>query len=183
MIISRSRNFIFVHSPKTGGTSVSHALAPLTRWCDIELGGTASGERINQEFRKRHGMHKHSRASFIRRAVGEEFWSKSFKFAFRRDPEERNRSIYRYLKAKRTYRAEQVPATYEAFLKWKPFTDGLGPDFMFRPQDYWLDEPLDFIGRTETLEADFNTICEKIGAPGLRIGRHNVTQGLADTVA
>ena len=46
MIISHTHRAIFVHIPKTAGTSITALIEPALRWNDLVLGGTTFGERI-----------------------------------------------------------------------------------------------------------------------------------------
>ena len=74
MIISNTHRAIFVHVPKTAGTSITSLLAPALRWNDLVLGGTTFGERIQAAYKERFGLFKHARARDIRQVVGEEVW-------------------------------------------------------------------------------------------------------------
>lgn len=98
MIISNSRRYIFIHVPKAAGTSVSNALDETLGWNDIILGGTCYGEAVQPLFRKRFGLHKHSRAIEIREVVGSRVWEEHFTFSFVRHPYSRAASHYGYIK-------------------------------------------------------------------------------------
>src|SRR3989304_5138015 len=101
MIINNTFGFIFVHVPKAAGTSVAHFFSKFSCYCDLEVGGTSLGEALQEPFRKRYGLSKHSTAMEIRAVIGDVLWKKYFSFAFVRNPYERAFSAYHFLKRMR----------------------------------------------------------------------------------
>ena len=97
MILNHEHQFIFVHVPKTAGTTVTRSLAPLTTFRDIELGGTKYGEAIQGMFAARFGLRKHSTATAIKAKCPGHIWRRFFVFAFIRNPYARAYSLYRFL--------------------------------------------------------------------------------------
>ena len=98
MIISNSRKFIFFHIPKSGGTSVAKLLDGDLRWNDVLLGGTPTGEIFSDCWSPRFKMYKHSLPQEVRAAIGDEVYYGYRKFVVVRDPIERIRSAYKYIK-------------------------------------------------------------------------------------
>ena len=98
MLINSTYNFLFIHIPKTGGTSMSVALARLNQWNDIELGGTPFGQQVDRLYRGRFGLGKHSLAVEVRRTIGVPAWSRFYSFALSRNPYSRAISSYTFLK-------------------------------------------------------------------------------------
>lgn len=96
MIISLNRRYVFVHIHKCAGTSIEIALSKTLRHNDLVFGSTKSGEKHQEFFRRAIGLNKHSTALEARRFLGEEYWARSFKFAFVRHPVARLRSLYHY---------------------------------------------------------------------------------------
>jgi hypothetical protein len=191
MIISLNRRFIFVHIHKCAGTSVEVALGKLLRHNDIVIGSTKSGEKNQEFFKKAIGLNKHSTALEARRWMGEDMFSKCFKFAFVRHPVDRLLSLYSYAHklAESTPMApeEQVafdrdgvlpdraPYRYKAVraaLKAKTFSDfALHPltwqDAGSQPQwesvcDGAGKMIVDFIGKVETIEQDWARVLAQL---------------------
>ncbi len=98
MIWSTTRNFCFIHIAKTGGTSIAAAYEPHMLFNDIILGGTVMGERLQEPYRRRFALHKHSGARAIIQAAGAEAFARAYSFAVLRDPVDRMVSLYRWLR-------------------------------------------------------------------------------------
>ena len=148
----RERRCLFVHEPKCAGRSLCAALFDGGRPGHLPL------YWYEQQF------------------PGE--YAESFKFSFVRDPLERAYSAYAYL------RGNQLPqrdrAAHQLVYQFRDFDDfvdrWLHPDNLqrqlhFVPQVAFLCDSLghlglDFIGRQENLEADFQTLCEHLGISG-----------------
>lgn len=96
MIINHDLRFIFLHVPKTAGTSVTAWLSAYTGWNDIELGATHYGEQIQPIYGQRFKLHKHSPASQVSRIVGQEIWANYYKFAIVRHPLDRLVSAFHF---------------------------------------------------------------------------------------
>jgi hypothetical protein len=86
MVISNSRQYIFFHIPKCGGTTITHTLSEGLRWNDVVIGGTETGEARQGSFRARYGLGKHSLPAEVKAVVGRPLPEQYFKFAFVRDP-------------------------------------------------------------------------------------------------
>ena len=143
-IINTSHNFVFIHIPKTAGTSISNALAMHCGVLDIELGGSPFGEAIQEAYMSRHHLRKHSTAQELCERIGVRRWATMVSFAVLRDPVERLASAYRFLKG------WDSPANTEReqWLAYPSFRDfvasGLwersdGPDRMFASQATWVE--------------------------------------------
>lgn len=207
MIVSSSRNFIFVHIHKTGGNSVTEALRPsLTRsdWVlDHDLGDWA-----RKWGRARHRvelatLRKHSPAATIAAVLPPEVWDGSFKFAFVRHPIARTLSLYNYAVGKLEERRRFLPRnawyltppgkgsdplqwrSVQAVLDAGSFSGFirhplLEPDASMSSQWSLLTDEsgkliIDFIGRFEHLEADFNRVQDRLGLPRSALGWRNAS--------
>lgn len=179
MLISYSKNFLFVHIAKTGGTSVRAALRPY-RW-----GGWYSvplwlASQVDQMTRPRHKLGlkfpRHAKVIAAREMLPEEVFQGLFKFAIVRNPWDLQVSSFHHIRREKPEVLAGV-RNFGDFLRLK-----FDPD---RPYEYMLDTSaelqheylvdlrgnviVDFIGRYERLEEDFAQICQRIGVPGLSL--------------
>lgn len=178
MIINHTFKFIFIHIPKTAGTTVSEFLSKLTTYADLELGGTAFGESLQHLYRKKYGLSKHSPSFEVIKLIGEREWIRYFTFSFVRNPFTRIYSIYNFSK-----KWEGLPEEYknlmDQFESFEEFVlSGIlekdpGYDNIFKPQVFWVTNPhnrkilVDFIGRVENLKSDLLYILKIIDAKKL----------------
>lgn len=188
-IINASHNFIFIHVPKSAGTTVTATLSPLTSFCDVEIGGTLHGEAIQDYYIKRFRIRKHSTASEIRGLVGDDFWCQAFSFAFVRNPYSRAYSFYTFLKNNDIGQTQSLVndfSDFDEFLR-SDFFASEGPDRLFSPQGLWTSGKdgqtmVDFVGHIETLEADLRYVRKKInpliGVPDPPLGMLNASAPL-----
>lgn len=99
MIISKSKNFVYIHLEKCGGTSIEFALEPYLLPTDILLGSTPNGEKLEYTFFKKYGyqnsLKKHSYSDDIKKSIPG-FWDNMYKFATVRDPQKILISLYYY---------------------------------------------------------------------------------------
>ena len=189
MILNHQHRFLFIHVPKTAGTTVTRALSPLTTFRDIELGGTKYGEAIQERFAARFDLRKHSTGAMIRAKCPGHIWHRFFVFAFVRNPYARAYSVYRFLR-----RWKEGP--HHALATSLDFTDFLHSEEVAtneieiaRPQTYWLSADgerlpgLNFIGRVEDFDRDFSFVLSTIHRRRIDwqdARRDNVSAGTAE---
>ena len=162
MILSHSRKFIFIHLYKTGGTSVRRCL-----------------ERYDAGYKPHHWVkskltpkpvfnskiaHKHATAKAIRETVGADVFDRYFSFCFVRNPWAWQVSLYHYVLKNQSHDQYDLFKSFQGFdeyLAWR--CDG---NVQFQ-KDYLVDNQnkqiVKFIGRMETVNQDFETICEQLG--------------------
>ena len=97
MIWSPSRNFCFVHVPKTGGTAVEQAYKPHLRFGDVVL--AAWRRSLDNWYADVLEIGKHSSAAHIAEQVGKERFRQVFSYAILRDPLERLVSYYKWIQS------------------------------------------------------------------------------------
>jgi hypothetical protein len=171
MLLSPKHQFLFIHIAKTGGTSVRAALAR-RRWVDpwywpmflCSRLSHLSGHRIATK------LPRHAKAIAAQELLPRARFDALFKFAFVRNPWDLQVSSFHHIRRERPqYLGGHQD--FAAFLHWK-----LDPE---RPPQYHLDTSIelqtdylidlrgnlivDFIGRYEQLERDFNEACVRIG--------------------
>ena len=170
MLLSIRHRFLFIHTAKTGGTSVRAAFRG-HRWRDpyrlpqflcSRISGLA-GHRLGVKFPR------HAKAIAAQEMLPRAFYDSLFKFVFVRNPWDLQVSSFYHLKRERPQLVGD--RDFEAFLRWK-----LDPE---RPYQYHIDTSIerqsdyvvdlhgkvivDFIGRYERLTEDFSEACRQIG--------------------
>ena len=135
--------YIFIHVPKTGGTSMLYALNIHDNYC--------CHEPIS---RYPHYLTKNI-----------------FTFAFVRNPFDRILSAYKYLiggfgnEGDTTFAQTSLAnfKNFNQFIREFEKSDELQSWLHFQSVFNFIDRPVDFIGKYENIQADFNVVCDHIG--------------------
>lgn len=101
MIISRGRRYIFIHIPKTGGTSMALALEGRAMADDILLGDTPKAQRRRHRVKNaktRGRLWKHAALADLEGLVSREEMRDFFVFTLVRNPWDRVLSYYHWLR-------------------------------------------------------------------------------------
>jgi hypothetical protein len=143
------------------------------------LGYTPDGEALSAEGQRTGGLWKHSRAREARRILGEEIWSRYFTFTFVRSPWDVVVSEFHWW---RTTQFENEHGTARAIREMTDLSEYLhSPWFQRRPAfDFVADEDgqiiVDFVGRYESLQRDFDTVMRTLGLPSRVLPVRNTTE-------
>ena len=172
-MISHTHRCIFVHIPKTGGSSIEVFLtghdwiarspedyATYLRERDSyseSWGGTLC-ERNPNYFDERVGV-KHATQSELRAKLGRELWDAYFSFTFVRNPWDRVLSVWDHAMRDAPGR---MPADFREWLRGDEPLDHMGRPVFRRWADDWDD--FDFVGRFERLEDDFAGVLRALDA-------------------
>ncbi len=181
MIVSHAHKFIFLKTKKTAGTSIELALSELCGSEDVISPLTAIDEakRVGKRgaqnwkrhgwwdsprplFKRRwfkftaadYGFYNHMPAAEARALVDDKVWRSYFKFAFERNPWDRQVSFYHH-----RYRGEKEPP---------PFSRFMHQDRAARLNNYDIYAidgavAVDFVGRYERLEEDLRLALDRVG--------------------
>ena len=176
MIYSEKYNFVYLHNPRTGGKSIQSVLIQLDPDCMHTIGKSEKSE--------------HRGSDFIKVLLGDYKWNNAFKFCFVRNPYSWFLSSFHrdlsWEQPKKEYSIlvrddKQLPIPIDGIVKkthvvlyeslrqfhWGKRIDGIKRDDHFfdchEGQGVWATDDMNFIGRFESLQSDFNYICDKIG--------------------
>lgn len=169
MLISYSHNFIFIHVYKVAGCSIRKALRKyepmpvrLKRIAGISLKklGILSPEK--QFNFKNYGTH--ITAKELRERLPEKIYNSFFKFALVRNPWDWQVSLYHYmLQIKTHYQHDFIKSmeNFDHYIEWRVNDDKhLQKKFVTDNNGNLI---VDFVGKIENLETDFNYICKMVG--------------------
>jgi len=149
MIINDEKKFIYIHSPKTGGTTIHALFDPNKKW-----------------FNKP----KHMKACECIRHIGNEKFKKYTKFSFVRNPWERQVSLFEWINMKRKQQNKQILLDFKVFLRSHKEMPA---------QINWLVLNgicvMDFVGRVENFEEDIKRIAKLLNTKIKKIPKYNAT--------
>lgn len=163
MLISHSKKFIFIHIYKNAGTSIANALMPHAagRWQWLagrmarKLNITGFGPKPYQT---------HIKATELIDKMGREKYKSYFSFAVIRNPWDWQVSLYKYGLKEPTHFQRKLYknfGSFENYIEWRVAEDvKFQKDFIFSEDGEQL---VDFIGRFETIDTDFQKVCSRFG--------------------
>lgn len=177
-MISTTKKFIFVHVPKTAGSSIESAFADF------------SDDKIQHLYNQGVLLRfKHASAQQLRRRVGNAVWSQYFTFSIVRNPWDIAVSMYFYMKdiqphlervngamARDRFKTMMEDSQHMEFGPWLEKNAHL----LDLPQAGFLADNkgnilVEHIGKVENITNDFEYICKKIGVKS-RLPHTNRTQ-------
>ncbi|TBR13633.1 MAG: sulfotransferase [Lysobacter sp.] len=176
MIISHLHRFIFVPVPKTGTHSIRQALREHLGEGDLEQVGLFVKKRFPYAELARVG-HGHLGLEDVRTHVGDDVVENYFSFAFVRNPFDRFVSYCAFMTRQHGAFEQDPKATMRRIL------------FDLRPVDHVHFQPqatlltgkdgalnVSRIGRSESMQQDYDAICSHLGIPSSRLDRVNTSQ-------
>lgn len=184
MLISHRHRFAFIHVPKTGGSSVAKAL-----WCHadhaddywanrwLEHVGIHVNHYAPYRLRK---FRSHTSADTLRRNLPRGLFDSLFSFAFVRNPWDLMVSYYHFLRdaddhpehqSHRRRHASSLP-DFEAYLRYELRRGKISQTRMVADSRGRV--LVSFLGRYESLAADFGACCRHIGISA-SLGRANAS--------
>jgi chondroitin 4-sulfotransferase 11 len=159
-MISHKHKCIFVHIPKTGGSSIENVFL-----------GKSVPPKYQYSYKKRKYHFKineqHAFPHEMRRCYGITSWSEYFKFIIVRNPWERFVS-YRFHMLNHNLLHKDI--SFNSFVNMF-FDKNKNPikkekhRAMIEPCMSWITDDIDYIMRLESIDLEFNIVCDKIGIP------------------
>lgn len=161
-MIIKDKKIIFLHIPKTGGTSIMKSLRPH----GLEGSGHMQLSRIFQKY----NINSKNRNDYL-------------VFTVSRNPWDLVVSNFAYIKMKKSYWHSSDGSTkygehpdYNTVknMNFKEFVYALKDKkikstYNTLPQSYWIDRKVDYIIRFENMSKDFETLCKKVGLPNIEL--------------
>jgi len=173
MIVSQKHKFIFIRVPRTASTSIQLALGKICGPDDIVTSDNRLKPEKYPEYipRNDEGFGKHIAAEKIKGKITPEIWNRYFKFAFERNPFDKVVSHYHMKKVK------GYDKNFKEFCA--DCASGVVKIFRKGIELYSIDGKIavDFIGKYENLNEDFNFVCEKLNLPKLELTKERVSLG------
>lgn len=170
MLISYSHKFIFFHVPKAGGTSVREALKPYARKPErfkIQRPPKLTNGKKNPVYDMWEAALLHAKAIDVKKELPEHVYRDFYKFAFVRNPWDWHVSMRNFILKETTHIKHEIvkSMTFEEYLEWVLKTKNPFPKGAVKFQkDMVMDKKgniiVDFIGRYENLDADFQHVCQ-----------------------
>jgi hypothetical protein len=164
MLVSYHKKFVFVHIFKTAGTSITDSFA---RFCYRPGSSRPSNWMafLSTNWKKIHRVpiKKHATALQIQAAMDREIFDSFFKFSFVRNPWDWQVSLYHYILDRPQNRGHEETKKMGSFRNFVFSREKLS----FTQTSCLLDEfgnlLVDFVGKFENLDEDFQSICHKVG--------------------
>lgn len=157
MIISHSLKYVFIHVPKTGGTSISNILNTSVYEPDLY---------VLRPFKKNEYLQTHSGSKMIQTFLDQNGYNHQeyFKFAFIRNPWDRLVSHYEYYLQNMS--RQKINMARKENVRRLNLAQSSFKDFCFGVKGHNLNayffKNINFIGKFESLQEDMQIISDKI---------------------
>lgn len=184
MLLSLSPRFIFVHVIKTGGMAIERALARHNLLGRFDLLTTSQAEAARGLAElgvspRLLDLDRHASARVIRATLGPALFDGCFRFAFVRNPWDLLVSLYHYNLQNAGAEGHAEAARYADFRGYA-LAAAARPGGLFAQLDMILGEDLrpivNFVGRFERLQADFDFVCDRLGLARAVLERVNASR-------
>lgn len=171
-MICYKQECIFVHIPKTGGTSIEDVIWGSDHSSRTEkqlwMGAVRPGFNKYQS-----GGLQHLLATQIRQEVGQSVFDRFWKFAFVRNPWDRVVSQYCYMKKRKDLRRHSGMRRWTSLKKYLRLIQKVEHVQWYEQWRFILDKDghrlVDFIGRFENLQQDFQSVMTRLGRPNEKL--------------
>ena len=168
MLISHKRKFIFVHVPKTAGSSLTSALQPFCHQpqdeainrslSKIGINVNWFGPYLNAKYGRKHTTAQQMKIIFPNK-VFEEY----FKFGFVRNPWDTMVSYYHFLHSNQSSHRNKKVQALDGFKQYLEYEIKRNK---YHQTQFLTDNNgellVDYVGRFESLQDDFDKICKKV---------------------
>lgn len=180
MLLSLEKKFLFIHVPKTAGSSITTTLAPYSLPKNKPLSRKITSHIPFPEAADKVYLRQHDTALHIRRKLGRIQFEDLYKFAVVRNPYEHAASYYRFLCQRTAHRHHKRTAdlTFVQFLERRAHnaTPMDQSSFLVDRSGKLL---VDQILRFEMLNISFSKLCSELDIPYTELPYQNMTKNRA----
>lgn len=160
---------VFIRVPKTASTSILYSLLECSEGCTpAEFNKVFDRSKPPSLYNGFDGDPNHVSYEVLKNNTCErdrKLLNSYFKFAFVRNPFDRALSIYKYIQKQETVKCREsfvISSTFKEFVSTNLINNTAKDGIWFSDQ-YTQVKDCDFIGRFETLQDDFDIVCQKLG--------------------
>lgn len=167
MIISHSKKFIFIHNYKVAGSSITQAL-------DKYAAKSPKNSSLMDNILYKTGIYPgywaggrlkfHIKANELKEILSAKVFDSYYKFGFVRNPWDWQVSLYNYGLSWELHHQRELFKSFKSFdeyIEWRVNHEvRLQKDFFYDSAGKCL---MNFIGKFETINEDFNLICRELG--------------------
>lgn len=192
MLLSLSHGFLFVHIPKTAGSSLTELLRPICVTPPRTLIRSVMRRLPIKEDPARAHFRVHETAEFIQRKLSKPIFDQLYSFCVVRNPYDHAFSHYLYMRQFRSAKIARFFAalSFEDYLRYRLQPARLWDEKFARLPDqahFVVDRSgtvmVDQVLRFETLSTDMGTITARLGLPSAPLERINPTTAKAGRVS
>ena len=168
MILSHSKKFIFIHIYKVAGISIRKVLSPYDERTSKDFSWYMN---LRFNIGQRYQLFSdwaidHIRAKQLKKHMRMDVFNNYFKFCFVRNPWDWQVSLYHFMLQYKNHPQNKLVSsmkTFDEYIEWRIENDfELQKDFICDENDDIL---VDYIGRIENLQEDFDEICLRLEIP------------------
>lgn len=173
MLFSEEYKFIFVHVSKTGGSNLELALLPYVRQPAASLKNKILRVSRLGNYRN-HLFKQHDTAAYAKSILPKDVFEQCFKFALARNPWDLLVSLYLFLRRMESHRHH----TLVNKMSFEDFVDFEIKRNSRHQHTFALDRHgnmlLDYVGRFERLEEEFDRVCDRLGVARPQLEKRGV---------
>jgi len=178
MLISDSHKFIFVHIRKTGGSSIRDTLVPLSIPKPEDPISKIKSRFLKTEndYRK-YAFRNHDGIRIAKKLVPDKIFQSYFKFAFVRNPHSRLVSEYEFIRRTPDHgrHSKVIRMDFEQYIMYQSKRFGAHQVNMLTDKNGVV--LMDFIGKFENLQEDWNHVTDILGIENKELG-HKKKSGI-----
>lgn len=160
MLISHSKKFIFIHVFKVAGSSVRESLSS---YCYPSTFQKIKNKLLKIQQVESSDFDHHIKGPDLRFKLPEYIFNSYFKFGFVRNPWDWQVSLYHFTQQNPEHFQHDLvkKMTFEDYIEWRvEEAKCTQKEFLY---DRSGNQLVDFVGRIENINEDFQYICDKIG--------------------